>query len=146
MAGGDEAEAKRSRPARALASRPQHLLNGKVLVVEDEEMVGELMNDLLESWGLEVVIKPNLAQAREMFVQDPERFDVVVTDYTMPNGTGLDLARELTGIRPDLPIIMYTGYSDDLQDADVERCGIRALVKKPLDPVAFLAVLRNFLV
>jgi len=145
IAGGDEAETRRSRPARALAGRPPQLLNGKVLVVEDEELVGELMNDLLESWGLEVVIKPNLAEARDTFARDPGRFDVVVTDYTMPKGTGLDLARELIGIRPDLPIIMYTGYSDDLKETDVERCGIRALVKKPLDPVAFLTVLRNFL-
>ena len=63
----------------------------------------------------------------------------------MPKGTGLDLAAQLTGMRPDLPVILYTGYSDHLNDADIQRYGVRALVKKPIDPAAFLAVLRSCL-
>jgi CheY-like chemotaxis protein len=141
----EEAGTKRDRPTRAAASRPRQLLDGKVLVVEDEEMVGEFMSDLLHSWGLQVVVKHDPVEAQDLFARDPARFDVVVTDYTMPKGTGLDLACRITGIRPGLPVILYTGYSDDLSDADVRRCGIHALVKKPLDPAAFLAVLRSCL-
>jgi DNA-binding NtrC family response regulator len=124
---------------------PRNLLDGRVLVVEDEEMVGEFMGDLLQSWGLEVVVKPNPIEAQALFARDPQRFDLVVTDYTMPKGTGLDLACQLTALRPDLPVILYTGYSDDLSGVNVERCGVRALVKKPLDPAALLTVLRSYL-
>lgn len=77
-----------------------------------------------------------------MFARDPERFDLVITDYTMPKGTGIDLACHLTAMRPDLPVILYTGYSEDLSDVDIERCGVRALMKKPLDPAALMSVLR----
>jgi PAS domain S-box-containing protein len=141
----DETAAKPNRPARAAASRPRRLLEGTVLLVEDEEMVGEFMRDLLQSWGLEVVVKRNCAEAHELFARNPKSFDLVVTDYTMPKGTGLELGCQLTGIRPDLPVILYTGYSEDVTDADVQRCGIRAMVKKPLDPAAFLSVLRSCL-
>jgi PAS domain S-box-containing protein len=141
----EEAGTKRDRPTRSAVSRPRQLLDGKVLVVEDEEMVGEFMSDLLHSWGLQVVVKHDPVEAHDLFARDPARFDVVVTDYTMPKGTGLDLACRMTGMRPGLPVILYTGYSDDLNDADVRRCGVRALVKKPLDPAAFLAVLRSCL-
>src|SRR6185503_4289643 len=132
-------------PVRAAVSRPRRLLEGKVLVVEDEQMVGEFMSDLLQSWGLEVVVKPDSAEACDLFARDPTHFDVVVTDYTMPKGTGLDLACQLTGMRSDLPVILYTGFSDDVTDADVQRCGIRAMVKKPIDPSVFLSVLRSCL-
>jgi CheY-like chemotaxis protein len=63
----------------------------------------------------------------------------------MPRGTGLDLARHLKLMRPDLPIVLYTGYSEAVDEQDARRCGVRALVKKPLEPAAFLSVLRAYL-
>ena len=83
------------RPAQSGASAPRTQLSGRVLVVEDEQTVGEFMADLLETWGLSVIVKPNPEEARALFVADPEGFDLVVTDYAMPKGTGLDLARQL---------------------------------------------------
>jgi PAS domain S-box-containing protein len=132
-------------PSQAGASAPQSLLNGRVLVVEDEQTVGEFMADLLETWGLSVIVKPNPEEARALFAAAPESFDLVVTDYTMPKGTGLDLARQLQALRPELPVILYTGYSDAVNEQDAQRCGVRALVRKPIEPAILLAVMREHL-
>ncbi len=133
------------RAAQPSASAPPSLLSGRVLVVEDEQTVGEFMADLLETWGLSVIVKSNPDEARALLVADPEGFDLVVTDYTMPKGTGLDLARQLKAVRPELPVILYTGYSEAVNQQDAERCGVRALVRKPLEPATLLALMRAHL-
>ncbi len=120
-------------------------LNGRVLVVDDEEMVGEFMGDLLESWGLSVTVKSNALDARELVARNPHAFELILTDQTMPKLTGIELARQLAGVRPDLPIILYTGYSESLSSEEIQHAGIRALVRKPIDPNALLTVLRTHL-
>ena len=140
---GSPASLTPERPGRAAgASRPDVQLRGRVLVVEDEDMVGEFMTDLLEGWGLSVVVAPNPEEARELFTADSEGFDLVVTDYTMPKGTGLDLARELKALRSELPVILYTGHSEAVNEQDAARCGVCALVKKPLEPATLLSLMR----
>jgi CheY-like chemotaxis protein len=120
-------------------------LDGRVLVVDDEEMVGEFMGDLLTNWGLQVTVIESAMEARDMFVRDPAAFDLVLTDQTMPRLTGLQLAGALVSVRPDLPVILYTGYSENITSEQVERAGIRAVVKKPIDPPVLLAILRKHL-
>jgi len=112
-----------------------------VLVVDDEEMVGEFMSELLESWGLEVTVQTSPLKACKLVERDPGRFDLVITDQTMPKLTGLDLACQLSNLRPQLPIILYTGYSDKLVNADLKRCGVLALLSKPVEPAALKAIL-----
>jgi signal transduction histidine kinase len=121
------------------------LLRAQVLVVDDEAMVGEFMRDLLESWGLRVTVAANGAQARDLCTREPRRFDAVITDQTMPRITGLELARELKGASPDLPVILYTGYSDGLTEAEVKAAGALALVRKPLEPRALRTLLETAL-
>ncbi|HQR53649.1 MAG TPA: response regulator, partial [Burkholderiales bacterium] len=120
-------------------------LRGQVLVVDDEAMVGEFMRDLLESWGLRVTVAANGAQARDLCSREPRRFDAVITDQTMPRITGLDLARELLAASPDLPVILYTGYSDGLTETEVKAAGAVALVRKPVEPRALRALLESAL-
>jgi CheY-like chemotaxis protein len=120
-------------------------LNGRVLVVDDEPAVGEFMGELLESWGLEVTVKPNGAEAEAMFAQDPLRFDLVVTDQTMPKMTGIELTQRLLARRPGLPVILYTGYTERLTEEQTRRAGIRALVTKPVDIAAFFGLVRDIL-
>lgn len=117
------------------------LLRGQVLVVDDEAMVAEFMRDLLESWGLRVTVAANGAQARDLCAREPRRFDAVITDQTMPRITGLELARELKAASPDLPVILYTGYSDGLTEAEVKAAGALALVPKPAEPRALRTLL-----
>ena len=90
-AGAGRREA-RDRHDAAAAGRSGPAL-GKVLVVDDEMMVGAFMGEMLESWGLEVMLNPDPVEAKHLFARDRNRFDLVVTDYTMPKGTGLELAR-----------------------------------------------------
>jgi PAS domain S-box-containing protein len=120
-------------------------LTGHVLVVDDEAMVGEFMRDLLESWGLRVTLTVNGAEAQDTFAIDPSRFHAVITDQTMPRLTGLALTRELLAVRPDLPVILYTGYSEGLTEADAKAAGALALVHKPVKPFALRALLESAL-
>jgi len=129
-------------PRRSRRGAEVERLTGRVLVVDDEEMVGEFMSELLESWGLEVTVQTSPIKARKLVEKDPGRFDLVITDQTMPKLTGLDLACALSAISPQLPVILYTGYSDKLASADLKRCGVLALLTKPVEPVALKSILR----
>ena len=73
------------------------------------------------------------------------RFDLVITDQTMPRMTGIELARELLAIRPELPVILYTGYADGVMDAQIDAAGVRAMMRKPVEPAQLLALLRAHL-
>lgn len=116
-----------------LHSERSRTLAGHVMVVDDDESVGELMQDLLETWGLRVTLTTSSLDAQTAFVRDPRQFDLVVTDHLMPGMTGLVLAQRFLNIRPDLPVILYTGFSDGRTEQQIEASGIRALLKKPVD-------------
>jgi CheY-like chemotaxis protein len=140
----DQAIEHETLPGYVPASR-QVALRGRVLVVDDEEMVVGFMRELLEGWGLEVTTKRNGPDARQIFADEPNRYDLVITDQTMPRMTGLELARELLAIRPGLPVVLYTGYADGVMDAQVQAAGVRALLPKPVEPAQLLALLRAHL-
>jgi len=121
-------------PSIARASRDR--LSGRVLLVDDEPLVRQFMSELLTGWGLEVSAHENAVPAREDIERDPGRYDLVITDQTMPGMTGLELACWLVELRPGLPIVLYTGYGDNLQNANLERCGVQAVLPKPVDAAA----------
>jgi len=121
---------------------PRQSLQGRVMVVDDEESVAEFMRDLLESWGLEVTAVTNPTDARQLFAGDPAHFDLVITDQTMPRMTGIDLAREMLATRPDLPVILYSGFGEGIAQEQTLAAGIRALVKKPVEPQALFSLLK----
>jgi PAS domain S-box-containing protein len=124
------------------ASAAGAAVTGRVLVVEDEEMVGEFMRDLLEGRGLEVTVLRDPVEALQTLRQRPDAFDLVITDQTMPGLTGLELAREISGLRAGLPIILYTGYGEGIEDARLADNGVLALARKPVDPDALLELIR----
>ena len=121
-------------------------LAGSVMVVDDEEMVLEMMGDLLEGWGLEVTLKANGADARQAFAAEPQRYDLVLTDQTMPRLTGLELARQIHDLRPGMPVILYTGYGEEISDAQLAAAGVRALARKPVEPAELMQLLRTHLI
>jgi PAS domain S-box-containing protein len=104
---------------------------GRILLVDDEEMLIDLGKDILVSLGYEVVTKNSSVEALATFRQQPEAFDLVITDMTMPELTGMDLAQELLVIRSGLPIIICTGYSEFLDAQQSAALGIRAYIHKP---------------
>ena len=125
----------------AAAAPARARLAGRVLVVDDEEVIREFMADLLDGWGLEVEVQPDGGAARERIAGDPARFDLVITDQTMPQLTGLALAREVSQLRPGLPVILCTGYAEDLSQQDLRDARVAALLRKPIEPAQFFPVL-----
>jgi len=112
-------------------------LRGRVLLTDDEVSVREFMDDLLGSWGLGVTLAENGVEACEYFAADPDGFDLVVLDQTMPRMTGLEAAEQILKLRPGVPVVLYTGYSEQVTEGRISATGIRALVRKPLDIPAF---------
>ncbi|HMM77049.1 MAG TPA: PAS domain S-box protein [Gammaproteobacteria bacterium] len=137
-----EAPAEKSRGG-ALAAEPS--LAGHVLLVDDDADVAQYMRDLLERWGLQVSAYADGHAAAAAFALNPGAWQLAVLDQTMPGITGLELARRLRARREDFPIVLYTGYSDALNEEAVRQAGIAALVKKPLDKRNFRRVLGSLL-
>ena len=107
------------------------------MCVDDNPEVGEFVQELLEQWGLKVTRFDDSLLARAHFEVHPDDFDFVLLDQTMPAMTGLELATVLLTLRPALAILLYTGYSDRVNEETVKAAGVRALIKKPLDLAHF---------
>jgi len=105
--------------------------NETILVVDDDEYQVQGMQDMLERLGYRVTGKTISLETLELFRQQPGFFDLVITDEVMPGITGSKLAEELLKIRPDLPIILCTGYSETINGDKARKIGIRELVMKP---------------
>ena len=120
-------------------------LSGHVLVVEDEMMVSELLHEMLAGWGLDATVFRNPVEAEAWFMHNPQRVDLVLTDYTMPKITGLELAQRLTLVRPDVPVLLYSGYGIDIDAAQANRSGVIALIAKPVEPSTLFEILREHL-
>lgn len=107
--------------------------HAKIMVVDDEEAINKYLGELLNSYGYDVVTSKSSKNALKLFKEKPEYFDLVLTDQTMPGITGLELAKGIMARRSDIPIIIMTGYSDQIDENVVINAGIQAFVKKPID-------------
>ena len=116
--------------ARVLSPFP--LGNERILFVDDEKALVDIGVQLLEHLGYRVVARTSSIEALEVFRNQPEKFDLVVSDQTMPNMTGEMLAKELIRIRPDIPIVLCTGYSEIISEEKATALGIKKLVMKPI--------------
>ena len=105
---------------------------GRVMVVDDEQMITDVVVRGLSKKGFQVEGFVDGIEALEVFRKDPYAFDVVITDQTMPNITGFELATHLSSIRPDLPIILSTGYSNAVYEKDFRMSGVSHFLSKPL--------------
>jgi len=114
-------------------------------VVDDEQSVARILQVILESLGYRVTVRSSSAAALEMFAKKPGKFDLVITDLTMPNMTGDRLAAELLRIQPDIPIILCTGYGESGIAKNAEAIGIREIAKKPFDANRLAGTVRRVL-
>lgn len=103
-----------------------------ILVVEDEEALRNVVRRQLEGLGYRVSTCALAVEAVEVFRKSCNAFDLILTDYTMPTMNGIELAHELSRIRPDMPIILATGFGEASVSAKAKDAGIRRLLKKPL--------------
>ncbi|MBT8331459.1 MAG: response regulator, partial [Deltaproteobacteria bacterium] len=104
----------------------------RILLVDDEQPLVEIGKQMLERLGYKVDTRTSSIEALNLFKADPSRFDLVITDIVMPNMTGDRLADKLIGIRPDIPIVLCTGYSEKFTHKHAAEKGIEAFLMKPL--------------
>jgi PAS domain S-box-containing protein len=116
-----------------------------ILFVDDEETIVHLGKELLTQLGYTVEVYTSSVEALNVFRQDPHRFDLVITDQTMPALTGEALSRELLRIRPDLPIILCTGFSHVMSAEKAKALGIQAYLMKPLAIRDLVPIIRHVL-
>ncbi len=119
--------------------------NERILFVDDEISLAKIGKRMLERLGYQVISKTNPLDALEVFKADPQQFDLVITDITMPQMTGNALTKEMIRIRPGIPIILYTGYSDEIDEKRAAAAGIRAYIMKPMNIVQLANTVRKVL-
>jgi len=117
----------------------------RILFIDDEEALVEMGEDILAELGYEVTSRMSSREALALLKSDPSRFDLVVTDQTMPEMTGIDLAREVLTVRSDMPIIMCTGFSHVVDADKAMAAGIKAFAMKPLTKREIAMTIRKVL-
>ncbi|MCB2181775.1 MAG: response regulator [Desulfobulbaceae bacterium] len=119
--------------------------NERILLVDDDEGIVKMHKMMLERLGYNVTALTGSIATLERFQHTPDDFDLVITDMTMPGMTGADLAGRILAIRPDMPIILCTGYSEHIDADKAQAIGIRDYVMKPVVKRDFAAVVRRVL-
>lgn len=119
--------------------------NERILFVDDEELIAVLGQKILETLGYAVRYETESRAALETFRENPQDFDLVVTDQTMPHLSGSDLAKEMMRIRPDIPVILCTGYSPLISEEKSRGLGIKAFLMKPVDRLNLAQTVRRVL-
>ncbi len=127
------------------ASAQQKQGNERILFVDDEEMLAILGGRILEQLGYAVTVRLSSLDALETFKANPAAFDVVVTDQSMPEMSGVELSMQLLKIRPDIPIVLCTGYSKKITEKEAIRIGIKKYLTKPFDTKRLAKCIRDVL-
>jgi len=110
------------------------ILKGKerVLLVDDEKEVAVMVKEMLARMGYDVTMRTSSVEALEAFRTNVDRFDIIITDQTMPNMTGVELSKELMSLRSEIPIILMTGFSEIITPEKAKKMGIREYIMKPI--------------
>ena len=125
---------------------PKKIDDTRLLIVDDEESVARFIGDLFESNGWKVTVMTNSQAALDLFSQAPTSFDLIITDQTMPELTGVELAKRVLEQRPALPIILCTGYSEHVDKTKAKALGIRGYLTKPMQTNALLNLAQSLIV
>jgi DNA-binding NtrC family response regulator len=117
----------------------------RILYVDDEEILARMAERALGMIGYNASIQTNSKVALDIFKEAPDTFDLVITDQTMPLMTGLQLAREVHAIRPELPIILVSGFTEVITPDVLQNEGITEFLAKPLVPTELAQAIRRAL-
>ncbi|MBW2574452.1 MAG: response regulator [Deltaproteobacteria bacterium] len=104
----------------------------RILLVDDEEQIVRMSQQMLERLGYHVTARTSSVETLKAFRAAPDKFDLVITDTTMPHMTGIQLAKKLMEIRPDISIIICTGFSEKISEDKAKAMGIRGYIMKPV--------------
>jgi len=114
-----------------------------ILLVDDEEWVSTVTGKTLDTLGYRITAQTIPEKALELFRSAPDRFDMVITDKTMPHMTGFDLAVHIKKIRKDIPIILCSGFIEKSDKELAENIGIHEIIKKPFTRSQIAAAIRR---
>ena len=117
----------------------------RILFVDDEKSMVNLNRQRLERLGYQVESTTKPEEALEWFKADPDQFDVIITDMTMPRMTGDRLAAEVLKIRPHMQVIICTGYSERMSAKKAAALGVRKYIEKPIDLRNLASAIREVL-
>ncbi|EPR35422.1 PAS/PAC sensor hybrid histidine kinase [Alkalidesulfovibrio alkalitolerans DSM 16529] len=117
----------------------------RVLFVDDENLLAQMAGEMLSNLGYAVTSMTSATEALEIFKATPDSFDLVITDQAMPGMTGAELAVELLRIRPALPVILITGFSETVDEEEARRLGLRAFLMKPVSEAELARTIREAL-
>ena len=116
-----------------------------ILYVEDEGDIVEVVQDLLNHLGYDVVATSFGAQAIEFLEAQPDKFDLIITDLNLPDMGGFDLSRSILAIKPGIPILLCTGFNKQFSREDLKKAGIRGVILKPFSMKDIGKVIRSVL-
>lgn len=117
----------------------------RILFVDDEETLAVMAGEMLKKLGYKVKVMTGSVEALMDFRSQPYSYDLIITDQTMPDISGLELAREILCLRPSMPVILYTGYSATIDGGEARQIGIREFMMKPLSMTNFALTVRRVL-
>jgi CheY-like chemotaxis protein len=117
----------------------------RILFVDDEESMVNLNQERLERLGYNVIPKTDPLEALEVFRTNPDQIDLIISDMTMPHMTGDKLAQEILNIRPEMPIILCTGYSERMSEDRAKEIGVRKYIEKPIEKETLARAVREVL-
>jgi len=117
----------------------------RILFVDDEQAIVNMCPRAIKRWGYTVDATTNALEAMDTFQKNPYQYDLVITDQTMPELTGVALAKKLLNIRHDIPIILCTGFSEEVTRENLQQFGIRDLLMKPIVLLELAQTIRRVL-
>ena len=132
-------------PVEKVASTADPRGSERILLVDDEKQIVDLEKTMLGRLGYQVTALSSSVDALQVFQAKPGEFDLVITDMTMPNMTGAELAQKLIEIREDIPIILCTGFSEIINQEKAKALGIRHYLMKPVIKSEFAHAVRQVL-
>ncbi len=117
----------------------------RILLVDDEAILAQSLNAALDRLGYEVTWFTNSLEALEVFQRQPDQYDLLLTDQKMPDLYGDELAEEVLRIRPEIPVLLCTGFTDSLTDLEAKAKGIREFLMKPFSLEVLAETIRRVL-
>lgn len=123
---------KAQQETKQIEIQPIKKSNERILVVDDEKMIVKIQQKMLKRLGYDVTVRTSSVEALKAFQANPDNFDLIITDMTMPNMTGDQLAQKIMEIRTNIPIILCSGFSEKMSNEKAKSLGIKEFLMKPV--------------
>ncbi len=128
-----------------IAAAELHRGSERILYIDDDEMIADLNDQMLTEMGYQVTIQTDSIKALNLFSENVNNFDLIITDQTMPELTGKELIEEIKKLRPEMLTILITGFSSKINEEEARQMGVSAFLMKPVDYQKLSQVIRDVL-